>query len=768
MSDTYPASFSAGAKVNGFAVGVNLEGYDDTLRLWKLVNGKPERIIVCPVNWQTNIGIQNYAVIEVIRSSQGKWELKVADKNGKLLAGGTGEDPHLFRPEWFIIKYSYTSTRDRLLWFDDLRIDGVFYADMVPPVIDKCIIAGRSSLELVYSESVSADEVLPQNFLLENLIEASSVNKITDLRYKITFPVVFRNKDKNHLHIRKLCDLQNNCTQDLVVEFTPAWADPGDIVISEVMADPLPAVGLPAKEYLELYNRTDFPIELAGFKLRSGDEIFHMPACRMEAGRYLILCSVADTNLFSGFGTTLGLKPFPLLADEGRVIVLSDSTGALINGLEYSRNWHDESIKEGGGWSLEIIDPDFPFYSEGNWRSSDSKSGGTPGKQNSVFLNNPDRHFSGLENVFMPDDSTILVSFSEPVINFEEMTPDIKVDDFITLSFIPVEALQRTYKISISDNIRSGEVYTITAGSKITDFAGNPAERSSFRFGIPEKAAHDDITFNELLFNPAPGTPDFIELYNRSEKIIDPATLYLASVNDQSDTSDLYLVSESERCFLPATYYTLTTDRTGILNKYFSSEREFIFLVNNLPSLPDNNGHLLLFNRELDLIDEVRYNEKMHHPLLGSVEGITLEKVRPEISSMDPEAWHSASESSGWGTPGKSNSVHSPFPSEEDRITLSSARISPDNDGYEDLLVIDLILEGIDNIVTVTIFDETGRFIRKITENLLAGSSASLVWDATADNGSLVRTGIYIILTELYNPRGKTASWKKVCTVIRR
>jgi hypothetical protein len=183
--------------------------------------------------------------------------------------------------------------------------------------------------------------------------------------------------------------------------------------------------------------------------------------------------------------------------------------------------------------------------------------------------------------------------------------------------------------------------------------------------------------------------------------------------------------------------------------------------------MPDDRGHLLLLNRSLDLIDEVSYSDEMHYPLLVSKEGVSLEKIRPEMESGESTSWHSASESSGWGTPGKENSAFSSRPEGNDRVTFSSARISPDNDGTEDALVIDINAEGPGNIISVTIFDEAGGYVRKLIENFFAGNKASVVWDGTADNGSLVSTGVYIILIELYNEKGKTRSWKKVCTVIR-
>jgi flagellar hook assembly protein FlgD len=76
-------------------------------------------------------------------------------------------------------------------------------------------------------------------------------------------------------------------------------------------------------------------------------------------------------------------------------------------------------------------------------------------------------------------------------------------------------------------------------------------------------------------------------------------------------------------------------------------------------------------------------------------------------------------------------------------------------------------LKGNGNVVSVMVYDETGNFVRKLTSNLFAGAEASVVWDGTADDGSLLKTGIYIFLITLYDDTGKTEQWKKVCTVAR-
>jgi hypothetical protein len=316
--------------------------------------------------------------------------------------------------------------------------------------------------------------------------------------------------------------------------------------------------------------------------------------------------------------------------------------------------------------------------------------------------------------------------------------------------------------------LERGKVYTIRAGEEIADFAGNRMQRNEFSFGITEESQEGDILFNELLFNPLSGEPDYIEFYNNSGRIIDASRLMLVSVNDETnDTSEVLDLSSERRCILPGDYYAVTSGRGKVLDRFFSSDPFKVFGVSSLPSMPDDKGHLILFNRRLEKIDEVVYDEKMQYSLLQDDEGISLEKIRPQGPSADQSYWHSASESSGWGTPGIANSVISEEQEGSDMLTFSSTKITPDNDGNEDFLVMDLKLTGNGNVVSVSVFDETGSFVKRITDNFFAGQEASIVWDATGEDGGIVRSGIYILLISLFDETGKTRKWKKVCAIIR-
>ncbi|MGA1977410.1 MAG: gliding motility-associated C-terminal domain-containing protein [Bacteroidales bacterium] len=770
MSDTDPVSFVGGAVTGGYAVGVNLTGYDDTLRLWKIKGSSNSVIVKCPVNWQNDIGTSAAAKIIAERTIAGEWEIIILDREGILKGTGTGSDAELFRSSFLILNYRYTSSCDRLLWLDDLAVEGVFYEDRTAPSVSDCIVSGPGALDLTIDEEPDDDFMLASNFsLAERGTNPVSIEKLAERSYKLQFSCKFRNKVLNNLIIKRLCDRSGNCNDNVVTGFIPVSPDPGDVIISEMMADPLPPVSLPGKEYLEIMNRSRFGFNLKKWKLSSENQSTLLPAYELGAGECLILCAMADTSAFSVYGKTIGLKSFPALTDEGRLIYLSDSLGNLVHGLEYSSSWYGSKIKSGGGWSLEMIDTGYPFFTAGNWEASSSATGGTPGRTNSVSRGNPDLSFYGIENVFPADSLNILMRFSETIPDISDFVSKIMTGGKEADSVSASDPLHQVYAIRLSEPLKKGKTYRMVVSGEVRDFAGNPINRNEFSFGMPLEPGKGDILFNELLFNPLPDDPDYIELVNNSERVIDASGLYLASVDDETgDTSDLRIVSSEHRCIIQGGYYTATTDRIKITSRYLTSCEENIFNTAYLPSMPDDKGHLLLLSHDLKTLDEVRYTDKMHFALLTDDEGISLEKVRPDLFSDQSQNWHSASESCGWGTPGKENSIYSESPPADDQVSLSSKSISPDNDGKEDVLVIDINAAGLGNVVSVTVFNETGSYIRKIMENFFAEGRASVVWDGTRDDGSLVRTGIYIIYIELYNDRGKTKSWKKVCTVARK
>jgi hypothetical protein len=769
LSDADPASILPGAAVNGYAVGVNLAGYDDSLRLWKFRNGTPSAVKAFPVNWQTYIGTLRPALINVKRDIDGNWTLTVSDEQQTFSRTADCTDRELFGVHWFGVFYRYTSSRDRLLWIDNISVNGLFEAP-VPPVIREVRVRGDSSIEAVFSKEIHDRSIVPGNFTLQpGKIKATTASLTDAVTVRLQFGIPLPNKTACSITAQNICDTDSLCAGELVYDFVPAFAEPGDVIITEIMADPSPPVSLPEREYAEIFNRTGYSFSLGGWNFISGSTTFAFPATDIHPGQYLILCRAEDTVLFRKFGSTVGFSTFPTLSNEGNSLALVNSSGKMVHAVRYSAGWYGDRFREEGGWSLEMTDTCYPFFYEGNWKASVSPEGGTPGQINSVSAANPDLNFRGILNVFPDDSLSLSLDFSEPVKQPEDLYSELSVSEVEIVSVSPVNLSGLSFRIMLKKALLPGRIYTLSALDGITDYAGNLPVIDKFSFGLPSGTAEGDIRFNEIMFNPLPGDEDYLELCSVSANTVNVRDLYLVSVNDETgQSSDRIPVCDTDRCLIPGAYYALTVSRQNTLRRYSSSDPSCIFQVHSMPSMPDDAGHLRLLNKSGLILDEMRYSEKMHFTLLSGFEGIALEKIRPSSESGDRSFWHSASGTSGWGTPGSPNSVLAEPDPGSPGISLSSTRITPDNDGYEDELVMDFSLEDLSNVISADIFSETGNLVRRVARNTFAARKFSLVWDATADDGSLVDSGIYIILVTGYDSTGRTFRWKKVCSVLRR
>ncbi|MDX9812372.1 MAG: lamin tail domain-containing protein [Bacteroidales bacterium] len=542
----------------------------------------------------------------------------------------------------------------------------------------------------------------------------------------------------------------------------------GEVIITEVMADPSPSVMLPEEEYIEICNRSATSVDLSGWTLRTDSQGAVFGDISIGAGQYIIVCAISDTAIFRPFGKVAGLRSFPALTDGGRLLYLCDDEGNMIHGVGYRPSWYNNDLKEGGGWSLEMIDKDHPFNTDGNWRASSSHKGGTPGSRNSVERSLPDLMFQGIVNACPSDSVTIFVRFSETIADPDLLSGNILLDGKNVNPVLQADPMLTLFEVKTGDPLQYGRVVNLTAGDGIKDFSGNPMLRNSFLTGLPERALEGDVIINEILFNPLPGDPDYIELLNVSEKILDASQILLATVNDATgDTSSAIAFYHEPYPVVPGSCFVITEDRDKVLLRYTSSEEQYIHEVSSMPSLPDAGGHLILLSRQLEIIDDVVYSDDMHYPLLSGNEGISLERVAGTAVFPASAQWHSASEDAGWGTPGAENSMAVMEPVLTDEVNISSTRITPDNDGFEDDVQVSLRLAGTGNVVSMEVFDETGSFVKRVAENLYTGQEATLVWDATSGGGSLVNTGIYVLFITVFNEQGKSIKVKKACAVIR-
>jgi len=142
-----------------------------------------------------------------------------------------------------------------------------------------------------------------------------------------------------------------------------------------------------------------------------------------------------------------------------------------------------------------------------------------------------------------------------------------------------------------------------------------------------------------------------------------------------------------------------------------------------------------------------------------------LERLNPEMPSNNPSNWHSAASDVGYATPTYKNSQYSDINNSGSEITIDPSEFSPDGDGYHDNLIISYKFDKAGYFGSITIYDLSGREIKKLVNNDLLGTEGFYTWDGLDNNGSRAPIGVYIIYIEVANKDGTTKRFKKSCTL---
>ncbi len=179
------------------------------------------------------------------------------------------------------------------------------------------------------------------------------------------------------------------------------------VVISEIMYHPSSENVL--EEYIELFNKGAGAVSLNGWKFSAGVSFTFTNASIPAGGRLVVAANVATfTNKYPGVTNVTG-NWTGTLRNQGEDIDLDDANGDRVDSVEYAdegdwavrqrgpndpgtggqphRGWVWFKRHDGGGSSLELINPDLSNNSGQNWGAS-TTTNGTPGAVNSIHLNN--------------------------------------------------------------------------------------------------------------------------------------------------------------------------------------------------------------------------------------------------------------------------------------------------------------------------------------------------------------------------------------------
>lgn len=369
----------------------------------------------------------------------------------------------------------------------------------------------------------------------------------------------------------------------------------------------------------------------------------------------------------------------------------------------------------------------------------------------------PDRQGPEVLEVTVIDPLNILIQCDETLEPDAAFNASIVISPFSGNLLSPSLVNENTgLAIRLTEPLLSGISYSFSiAGLK--DLLGNEGEAFTTSFFLLSEPEPGDVIINEILFNPATGGVDYIEIYNRSTKYLNINHLIIEN-NTRGDVEELKVENRLE----PGKYLCITED-TSIIRLRFSPPDTAVFIQSDLPAFNNDTGNITIY-RPLDMVilDQFNYSEDMHFSELEDLNGVALERINPFGDTQDANNWFSGSSATNYGTPGYQNSNFlNPVFSDDEVLSFEKKTFSPNQDGVDDQLIIKYNLPENGYLVDIDIYDQYGRFCRKLINNELLSSQGLIFWDGLNGSGEIERIGIYFIILEAHNTEGNVIKVKK-------
>ena len=385
---------------------------------------------------------------------------------------------------------------------------------------------------------------------------------------------------------------------------------------------------------------------------RTTSLIISSDSLKLSPSEFLVLSEEESIKTFYEINSKTIVLKIPSLNNSGDDLYIYDQYGNIIDSVLYLSNWGGNN-----GNSLERINIDDSSNSPGNWKTAVTKYKATPGKINSVSPKNYDVQI----NKFSPEKEFVI--FPESVkVNVEIFNNGLNTAENVQLNFyndLNSDSAGTDNEIihsTLIDKMESGQsfVYSFEFSNYIRgrnfllsqlifendEFPENNTAFTGFTSVIINEI-RNDIIINEFMPTPFSGQSEWIELYNRSEKIIDLKNYKIA------DESSEFRVINKSIILNPVEYFLIIGD-TSFFNKYNTQSK---FIIAGFPSLNNTSDKIILRDSLNRVIDSLQY-----FPAWNGITGKSFERIDSEINSEFAENW-SVTKNKDGGTPGEINSV---------------------------------------------------------------------------------------------------------------
>lgn len=634
------------------------------------------------------------------------------------------------------------------------------------PDVSEVNTLNYTTIEILFNQPIPEETLAPENFSADGIDDGVwEVEPLSNKKFLLHLSHKIPDATETSLLINNLILPTGDTIPSGPYPLYYHEAGFSDLVFTEIMHDPSPTALLPDTEYIELFNRSDLPVNLKKMTIKINGNTFELP-------EYILfpLSFVALTAEQTDFRDALVPERWKTLTNNGGEIVLLNPSGQVTAAFRYPGVLPGPQFKQDGGWSMECIDADNLSGAVDNWAYCSNDRGGTPGAENSVKDSNPDISGPGLIDSWLKNDSMLMINFGEPLASstiikdrFELSPMNIDIKE-ITLDSIYGNVLSIKFQKKLIPN----EVINLSVPSGISDLAGNGYTGSEIlSFGLPGKTDSMDVIINELLYDPPTEGCDYVEMYNRSHKILALDSLCVSRGRDDGTPESLIPLSDKCRWFLPGTYLCYAGNADWVKEYY---ERPFatnIISLDGFPNFVSKGGTVFVTRKNGTILERMDYSPSLHSSMLSETKGVSLERTRFDASSGNPMTWHSAASTVDYGTPGYANSqkINNKKETPEKLFSVSPEIFTPDLDGNDDQLVISYQFDSPGRKGTFIIYDAEGYQVKELVNNQSLGTSGIITWDGTNDDHAKAPPGVYLIGARVYCPDGKVQNSKKTCVL---
>lgn len=682
-----------------------------------------------------------------INYEKGSWQFQISRPDQSFTLDTLHLPSEFSLPHVFSIQCRYTRTRSKSFYFDQISC-GQNYRDQLPPQMVSHELVDAQELFILFDEKIKLP--ITDHFHFdqgENTVShIEYFSDSSEIKLKFQEPLDIA---ENYLLLFSIYDVNGNLTLDSIrlIFYPIKLASPGDILITEIMADPSPPKNLPECEYIEIYNASENYLNLSDYTLADDTKQVFLLDTILSPGDYLAVADRLCQEKFDEETNIIFVDALPAFNNDQDHVRILDYVGRELHSVDYDRSWYDQKNQEEGGWSLEMKDVSYPCLGKENWAAADFLTGGSPGMENSIsqiISPGPLR----IVRLDVQSESRLWIHFNQEI-RWSDPTSELEFVPTLEIKHIS-KVSSRTIEVISQNEVTPGQSFTVIL-HHLFNCIGKEVLKLSKSFFVPVQPDPNEVKLNEILFNPYPGGSDFLELKNTGSQyvLLDEICLLHHSSTDTS------LVCPDQNWVIPPRSPLAITRDTAELQSHYTCGRLVEF---DLPSFPDTGGNiqvLLRKNGQLIKIDSFRYDEKLHHAALASREGVSLERLRNTQSRKDIRSWQSASSQVGYATPGLINSQL--WPDEDDAnqvINLSEDHFSPNQDGYLDFVVIRLNLPKPGFHARLQVFDHSGMLVATLLQDRTIAAEENLTWQGGSNDGGLTLPGMYIIQGQFAHPDG--------------